>query len=435
LVVVNKHSGAAFDVDITRPSKWGNPFVVGRDGDRTDVVAMYRAHVLTQPELLRALGELAGKRLGCVCAPQLCHGDVLAELVRERVPASACLACRGRGYLGASPTKWDHVILDESFIRNPRSRVTEFYLRSFRDVPHRWLLTGLPNPEGPADYWTQLAWLDGRALGYPNFWSFRAAMFAPHPAGFGWVPRPGAAKEIDSMIGKRAFVLSRAGAGMPDRKVYEKRTLDLPPSLRRAYLGVERDFARDDAETKFAIVKWGWLRRMCGGVVDGRVVWPGKIDELLRLLRGELAGQQVVVWFAYNDELEIVARRLEKSGCPASRIVGPMSIRERRDAREAFQRGDARAICVQEALGRISLNLSAADTAIYYSNLPSYDCRAQSEDRIVLVGKKRPLLLLDLIARDTVDSDVRDLLTEKRWRSDASLMRAARERARIRDAV
>jgi len=69
-----------YDVYIGRPSKWGNPFVVGRDGDRETVIQKYRAWIMEQDELLVDLHELRGKRLGCWCAPQACHGDVLAEL-------------------------------------------------------------------------------------------------------------------------------------------------------------------------------------------------------------------------------------------------------------------------------------------------------------------------------------------------------------------
>jgi hypothetical protein len=71
---------APFDVRIDRRSKWGNPFVIGRDGDRAEVIEKYRAWIKTQPDLLAALPELRGKRLGCWCAPQPCHGDVLTEL-------------------------------------------------------------------------------------------------------------------------------------------------------------------------------------------------------------------------------------------------------------------------------------------------------------------------------------------------------------------
>ena len=75
---------AAHDVYIGRPSKWGNPFVIGRDGTRDHVIARYEAWLLEQPELVAALPELAGKTLGCWCAPRACHGDVLARLANAQ---------------------------------------------------------------------------------------------------------------------------------------------------------------------------------------------------------------------------------------------------------------------------------------------------------------------------------------------------------------
>lgn len=50
-----------FDVYIGRPFKWGNPFRLGRDGDRDTVIAKYREYLLSRPDLLAALPELKGK--------------------------------------------------------------------------------------------------------------------------------------------------------------------------------------------------------------------------------------------------------------------------------------------------------------------------------------------------------------------------------------
>ena len=64
-------------------SKWGNPFVMADDSDeeRTRAIEEYRSWIGDQPELLAALEELRGKRLGCWCAPKPCHGNVLIELL------------------------------------------------------------------------------------------------------------------------------------------------------------------------------------------------------------------------------------------------------------------------------------------------------------------------------------------------------------------
>src|SRR2546422_436042 len=71
-------------VHVDRATPWGNPFVLGRDGDRATVIARYRDdHLLTRPDLLARLGELRGKALGCWCAPLACHADMLAAATHE----------------------------------------------------------------------------------------------------------------------------------------------------------------------------------------------------------------------------------------------------------------------------------------------------------------------------------------------------------------
>jgi Domain of unknown function (DUF4326) len=78
LVVHCKRS--RYDVYIGRPGIWGNPFAVGKDGGREEVIAKYEKYLRGRPDLMRRLPELRGKVLGCWCAPKACHGDVLARL-------------------------------------------------------------------------------------------------------------------------------------------------------------------------------------------------------------------------------------------------------------------------------------------------------------------------------------------------------------------
>lgn len=66
-------------VSVRRPSKWGNPFVVGIDGTKAECVAKHKAWILTQPDLLNDLHELKGKHLIC-CQSKPCHKDTLAML-------------------------------------------------------------------------------------------------------------------------------------------------------------------------------------------------------------------------------------------------------------------------------------------------------------------------------------------------------------------
>ena len=77
-VVHNKKE--PYDVYIGRGSKWGNRFIIGKDGTREEVIEKYREWLMTQQDLLDSLHELKGQRLGCWCKPKNCHGDILAEM-------------------------------------------------------------------------------------------------------------------------------------------------------------------------------------------------------------------------------------------------------------------------------------------------------------------------------------------------------------------
>lgn len=84
LVVHCKESD--YDVYVGRPSKWGNPFVIGRDGERGEVIAKYEEWLMEPQNAWRRKlikKELRGKVLGCWCAPKACHGEVLARLANE----------------------------------------------------------------------------------------------------------------------------------------------------------------------------------------------------------------------------------------------------------------------------------------------------------------------------------------------------------------
>ena len=72
-----------YDVYIGRPGKWGNPFSIGKDGTREDVIKKYEEWIRNNSKLLNDLHELKGKILSCWCVPKACHGDILIKLIKE----------------------------------------------------------------------------------------------------------------------------------------------------------------------------------------------------------------------------------------------------------------------------------------------------------------------------------------------------------------
>jgi len=72
-----------YDVYIGRPSKWGNPFNIGKDGNREEVIRKYEEYLLSNKKLMNDIHELRGKILGCWCAPLACHGDILNKYANK----------------------------------------------------------------------------------------------------------------------------------------------------------------------------------------------------------------------------------------------------------------------------------------------------------------------------------------------------------------
>ena len=94
--VVNVKHDSEYDVYIghqmpfrlckLKKSIWANPYAKAmHKGEitREEALAKYREHVLSKPELVERLPELRGRILGCWCAPDACHGDVLVKLADQ----------------------------------------------------------------------------------------------------------------------------------------------------------------------------------------------------------------------------------------------------------------------------------------------------------------------------------------------------------------
>ena len=70
-------------VRIDRNTEWGNPFEMGKDGERDTVCDSYEIFFPRKFSLHNRLDELKGKVLGCWCYPARCHGMYLAAKVEE----------------------------------------------------------------------------------------------------------------------------------------------------------------------------------------------------------------------------------------------------------------------------------------------------------------------------------------------------------------
>jgi SNF2 family DNA or RNA helicase len=255
-------------------------------------------------------------------------------------------------------------------------------------------------------------------LGTDNYWQFRGRHFYQPPwSSYDWKPKRGTMEAIKNEVHSNVFILTAKQAGMGSKHVYEKRMVEMNALQKRMQRTIVQDFEYEGAETKWAPVQQTWLARLAGGFnPDGsELVSDAKLKEVLSIIRNELSPTApVVIWARFRAEIKALRTFLNSKKIKTASMTGGTDRLKRRQRIKDFQNGKIRVLVIQERLGMYGLNLAVADLDIYYSNMWDNEVRSQCEKRIEHLTKKRPLLHIDLITRDSVDEEVVPRLREKK---------------------
>lgn len=318
--------------------------------------------------------------------------------------------------------KWPTVLLDESVkIRNGRTMTSQVCCNHLSRAKNKAILSGLPNPEGPLDFFHQFRFLLGSFMGHTNFWEFRHEHFEQY--GFKWVPKPGSSKLIRKFVHANAAVVTRRQVNLGGKVTRTCRYVYLPEKSRTAYDELEKYFAYGDATTKWTVARYVWMRQVASGFPKNTElpVHNRKLDILVPLLKNELAGEQCLVWYVFDKEGAAVEGALRKAGVSVRRISGDVSVDLRDRHHRDFRLDRFQVLCVQVSCGQYGLDLSNVSTAIYFSEPTSHNEYAQSIDRTVHPQKKHPLFVISVVAAGTIEVDIHNALLSKRCTSQTML--------------
>ncbi|KAF8194717.1 SNF2 family N-terminal domain-containing protein [Mycena galopus ATCC 62051] len=147
----------------------------------------------------------------------------------------------------------------------------------------------------------------------------------------------------------------------------------------------------------------------------------GKMLLLDRLL-GELfrRGHKVLLFSQFTTMLDIIEDwAVDMKGWRICRIDGTTPPLERRDQMNEFQTaGDApdapRLFLLSTRSGGLGVNLTAADTVIFYDQDWNPQMDAQAQDRAHRIGQKKPVLIFRLVSAHTIEEKIMQKATEKR---------------------
>jgi SNF2 family DNA or RNA helicase len=323
------------------------------------------------------------------------------------------------------------MVVDESSkIKNPRAARTKSAIKLSKFAETRLILTGTPLANGPVDLFAQFEFLDPDILGVGDYYSFRNRYAIMGGYEGKQIVGYQNLEELTEIVEPFVFQVSHHDAFPDDPdKVYVQREVELAPEQERLYKQMRKHLMVETGDrsltVKNALEKALRLQQIVGGHVayandDGTATATPiqgtnpKLQELLAVIE-ETPGS-VIIWCAYVPEILMVAEKLRAEYGAASTVELHGTVDEStrdHNVNGLFQTGAARFLVANAATGSMGLTMSVAATEVFYSNSFNYTDREQAEARAFAPGKPQGTLIIDLVARDTVDEGILEALANK----------------------
>jgi len=342
-------------------------------------------------------------------------------------------------------------VVDESTtIKNPKAIRTKAVLKLAKFALYRRILTGTPVTQGPLDLFSQFGFLDEDILQEGNYYAFRnryAIMKEMRTAGrsFMIVDKYTNLDELENKIAPHSFrALKIYCLDLPD-KLYQKHYVELSKNQARIYKELKKEaiveFDGGQLSTSMAMIKFLRMQQVIGGffqkdiVVDfddnmqpiiGDKMPPQKIDDKNPRIEGLMnildnTQGKVIIWARFRAEIAEIAEQISKQYGSQSYVEyhGGINNSDRSENIEAFQNNPkCRYFIGHVQAGGKGLTLHAASTVVYYSNDFSLENRLQSEDRAHRIGQTKNVTYIDIVAKDTLDVQVVQVLRDKKSIAD-----------------
>lgn len=331
------------------------------------------------------------------------------------------------------------VIVDEThFVKNPNAQRTHAVKNLTKNAEQFIGLSGTPITRSPADLVPALQCLEPKAYPAKERWVNRYCISVPGEYAteiLGLYPATEPEFRL-CLIGQHRRVARADVMDQLPQKVYSTRTVDLPDEWRKVYDDFEATmYAELPDGQELAVMdvlsRLTHLSSLSSAAADVQVTveiddhgeeknhvhldlklpsW--KVETMLEILE-ERPDEKVVV-FGYSAQLiKLAGQRAAKCGHDVGYIIGRQSRRERTETVERFQHGNLNLICATTGSGGTGLTLSAAGTLVFLQR-PWFVESIQAEDRAEGdMNATRGTEIIDVIARNTIDSRRRTVLRER----------------------
>ena len=327
--------------------------------------------------------------------------------------------------LGEGPYQFETLIIDESSmfknVSSKRFKMLRFRVKHFS---RRYILTGTPTPNKLLELWSQIFILDGGKRLGSSFTRYKERYFYPVDRwGYKWEPRPKAKVEIFAAIADLVLRMDAKDYLQLPEVVHNRVMIQLPPTAMKIYKEVEdQALSKISEEVSIsavnaisALIK---CRQIANGVVyvnDGletQVLHTEKIKATVEIV--EETGSPVIVVYNFKHELALLKAALKE--------FSPVVLTEAKDASEVIQdwnAGKIQVLLLHPQSGGHGLNLQeGGNTMIWFGLTFSYEQYVQTIARINRQGQTKPVVLHVLVAENTVDLLMEEVIEAKKAGQD-----------------
>lgn len=324
--------------------------------------------------------------------------------------------------------KFDYLIVDESSrFKDPSSKRFKALKKVLKDFSRRFILTGTPTPQGYADLWSQVGILDmGVRLG-KSMTSFRETYMHVTDRNrhtgvvYAWGLNDGAAAVIEGKIKDICVSLKAEDyLQLPPLMNVEHR-LPLDAEVMAKYKELKKTMVAQIGDSVVtavtAAVLTGKLLQFTSGAVyneekEALHAHDTKVEFLESIIE-EANGAPTIVFYNFQSSLA----RLQKA-FPHGRVLQTEYL-------EPWREGRIPLLFAHPQSGGIGLNLqcNTHDVAhcVWFDLMWSSELYIQANARVYRQGQVKPVVLHHLIAADTIDEQVLDVLAGKITVQDALL--------------
>ena len=167
------------------------------------------------------------------------------------------------------------------------------------------------------------------------------------------------------------------------------------------------------------------LRRACCNpqLVSREMTIPStKLSVFLDLVEELIANRhKALVFSQFVDHLDILRKALDAREIVYQYLDGSTPQRERKRSVDAFQSGEGDLFLISLKAGGLGLNLTAADYVIHMDPWWNPAVEDQASDRAHRIGQQRPVTIYRLVTKDTIESKIVALHSQKRDLADSLL--------------